>query len=156
LQKKVLQSLDENFTLDDFIRRCLFLSYQGDVRVEAMDKVEKIMLSEKTYYDTIFQLALDDLNMKKNELGFYQVSKSGFSKKLDRIRFSSFIRRSRTRARLRWPKNIFTVDQWIDYIIAKIERTQGIKIELTPFEKKFWYIFGWKHFFRLSRKKLIK
>jgi hypothetical protein len=154
--KKVLQSLDENFTLDDFIRRCLFLSYQGDVRVEAMDKVEKIMLSEKTYYDTIFQLALDDLNMKKNELGFYQVSKSGFSKKLDRIRFSSFIRRSRTRARLRWPKNIFTVDQWIDYIIAKIERTQGIKIELTPFEKKFWYIFGWKHFFRLSRKKLIK
>lgn len=154
--KKVLQATDESFMLDDFIRRCLYLSYEGDVRVEAIDKVDKIMLAEKSYYETIFLHALEELGLKKNELGLYHVSKSGFGKKLDHVKFSSFIRRSRTRARLRWPKNMFTVDQWLDYILAKIERTQGMKIEMTPTEKKFWYIFGWKYFFRLSRKKLIK
>lgn len=156
VSKKVLQSLNENFMLEDFIRRSLYLSYQGDVRVEAIDKVDKIMLAEKVYYEVVFQHALEELGLKKNELGFYTLSKSGLGKKLDDIKFSSFIRKSRTRARLRWPKNMFTVEQWLDYILAKIERTQGMKIEMSPLEKKFWFIFGWKYFFRLSRKKLIK
>jgi len=154
--QKVLQSLDENFTLDDFIRRSLYLSYQGDVRVEAIDKVDKIMAAEKSYYDAVFQFALADLGLQKNELGYYQHSKSGLTRALDNARFSSFIRKSKTRAKLRWPKNMFTVDKWLDYIIAKIERTQDMKIEMTPTEKKYWYIFGWKYFFRLTRKKLIK
>lgn len=156
VSKKVLQSLNENFMLEDFIRRSLYLSYQGDV--QAIDKVDKIMLAEKVDDEVVFQHALEELGLKKNELGFYTLSKKRSRQKTNMIlNFLRFIRKSRTRARLRWPKNMFTVEQWLDYILAKIERTQGDpKFRCPQLEKKFWFIFGWKYFFRLSRKKLIK
>jgi hypothetical protein len=153
---KVLQSLDTDFMLDDFIYRCLFLSYQGDVRIEAKDKIQKIMESEKDYYTTIYTHILADLGLKENLPDTYVLKKSFLKKSWDQMKFQRFIRSSRIRARLRWPKNMITVENWVDYMTAKIERTQGIKIELTPTEKKYWYIFGWKHFLRLYRKNLIK
>ena len=156
VSQKVLQSLEAQFTLDEFIRKSLYLSYQGDVRVEAIDKVDKIMSSEKEYYTQVFGRSLQELGVQKNDLGLYSHPKSKISTMMDKAKFRSFIRKSRTRAKLRWPKNMFTVENWLDYIIAKIERTQNIKIDMTPTEKKYWYIFGWKYFFRLSRKKLIK
>lgn len=154
--KKVLQSTHHNFTLDEMIERGLYLSYQGDVRIESSNKVQKIMTSEKLYYEKVYGLALSMIGLQKDVDGKYIVEKSSFQKKSDQIKFEKFIYMSRVRARLRWPKNMFTVDNWLDYMIAKIERTQGIKIEMTETERKFWYIFGWKHFLRLSRKKLIK
>ena len=114
------------------------------------------MASEKTYYEKAYSLALTQMGIQKNIDGKYIVEKSSFTKKSDQIKFEKFIYLSRLRARLRWPKNMFTVDNWLDYMIAKIERTQGIKIEMTSTERKFWYIFGWKYFVRLYRKKLIK
>ena len=114
------------------------------------------MSSEKEYYTQVFGRSLQELGVQKNDLGLYSHPKSKISTMMDKAKFRSFIRKSRTRAKLRWPKNMFTVENWLDYIIAKIERTQNIKIDMTPTEKKYWYIFGWKYFFRLSRKKLIK
>lgn len=156
VSKRVLQSLDASFTLDHFIERSLYLSYQGDVRIESTDKVRKIMESEKAYYEQAFRIALKDLGIPQNPEGQYILQKSALQKKLDHLRFDRFINQSRVRARMRWPKNMFTVSNWLDYMLAKIERTQEVKIEMTPTEKKFWYIFGWKHFIRLYRKKLIK
>lgn len=154
--KKVIQSMEGAVSLEDFVRKSLYLSYQGDVRVEAIDKVDKLFNAERDYYEKLFSLALTELAVPKNELGQYTISKISLKQKMDTIRFNSFIRTSKRRAKLRWPKNMFTVDKWLDYILAKIERTQGMKIEMSPTERKFWYIFGWKYFFRLSRKKLIK
>jgi hypothetical protein len=156
VSKKVLQVMNGSFSLEDFIRRALYLSYEGDVRVEATDKIDKLISAEKSYYESIFKEALAILKVEKNELGFYNNPKSDLRTKLDKFKFNRFISSSRRRAKLRWPKNMLTVDKWLDYILAKIERTQDIKIELSPTEKKYWYIFGWKYFLRLSRKKLIK
>jgi hypothetical protein len=154
--RKVLQILNGTFTLEEFIRRCLFLSYEGDVRVEATNKIDKLLSAEQSYYESLFQTALAQLKIQKNESNTYSNPKSEKEMKRDLSRFNRFISNSRRRAKMRWPKNMLTVETWLDYILAKIERTQDIKIELTPTEKKYWYIFGWKYFFRLSRKKLIK
>ena len=154
--KKVLLVLHDGFSLKEFVHRCLFLSYEGDVRVEAPDKIDKLMTAEQNYYESILRAALVEQNITQNENGTYKNLKSELTTKLDRFKFNRFIQSSRRRAKMRWPKNMFTVENWLDYILAKINRTQDLKIELTPTEKKYWYIFGWKYFFRLSRKKLIK
>lgn len=156
VSKKVIQSIQGHFTLDEFIQHALFLSYMGDVRIESSDKVEKIMGAEKKYYEAIFHEALKDLGVSKNASDEYMIQKSFLKKSWDKLRFKKFISASKLRAQGRWPKNMMTVDNWLDYMLAKIERTKGIKIELSPKERKYWFIYGWKHFFRLSRSKLIK
>jgi len=32
-----------------------------------------------------------------------------------------------------------------------VERAKGIKIELTPLEKRLPLVFGWRHFFKLMK-----
>jgi hypothetical protein len=39
----------------------------------------------------------------------------------------------------------------VDIILAKIERTKGIKLEVTPRQRKHPLIFAWPHLFRLMK-----
>ncbi len=160
--KRTYPLLPKFFSLQDFAKASIRLSYLGDVRVEANDKIDRIFTAEKEFYEQAYETILEEMK----EAPFYlqsgqtpqtyeKVSK-GFSDAVDRWKTKLFLSRSRLRAQLRWPKGIFTVDNWIDYLIHKIERTKGITIELTPKQRKYWYIFGWKVFFSLRKQKLIK
>lgn len=155
--KKVLMSLKGTFSLEEFIKRSLFLSYQGDVRIESPDKVDRLMNAEKKYYEDIFSTALAEQGYVRADTDTaYSIDKSPMKKAIDQISFKKFISSSKIRAQSRWPKNMFTVDNWLDYILAKIERSHGIKIEMSPHERKYWFIYGWKHFIKLTKSKLIK
>jgi hypothetical protein len=57
---------------------------------------------------------------------------------------------------VRWFKYMATLEGWTDLLLDKVERTQGLRVELTPLQRKYPYIFGWPHFFRLLRRGLIK
>jgi len=64
----------------------------------------------------------------------------------------AFIRRSRRLAKARWPKQMLTVDNWLELILAKYERTHGEKIELTPLQRKYPLIFAWGQFFKAIKR----
>lgn len=128
---------------DDAILNALAISYTGDIRVEADDKVKKIFLAEGDYYTQTFgklfdceEVLLDPPGIKSN--------------------LSFWIRKSRFRSSLRWFKNILTAKSWIDYMIFKIERTKGIKIEITQSQKKWWFIHIWPILWHLKKNKMLK
>jgi hypothetical protein len=73
-----------------------------------------------------------------------------------RRRTQTFLARSRRRGVLRWPKYMFTVDNWLQYILDKLERHQGIKVELTPLQKRFPLLFGWPIYLRLRRQGVVR
>lgn len=125
--------------LVDAIKGALQLSYDGDVRIESADKVQKIWEAEQEYYLEVYRPCFEQTKT---------VEKS--------TTMSFWIRKSRLRAQMRWIKNIFTASMWVDYMIFKIERTQGIKIELTEQQKKLWPIYIWPILFKLLREKRIR
>jgi len=69
----------------------------------------------------------------------------------ERWRAANFFRRSKVRATLRWFKYMLTFDDWLDYIVRKIERRSGERIELTRAERRFPVILLWPKAFRLIR-----
>jgi hypothetical protein len=158
--QKVYFSMAEKFTLLEFIHHALELSYIGEFRVEAPDKVDRLYRAEKDYYDRAFAQILEEMSQAPWNIvvvnSTYQRPIRFFFDMSGGRKLKRFIRKSRIRAKLRWPKSIFTVPNWIDYLLAKIERTHGIKIELTEKERKFVFIYGWKYFFLLKRKKALK
>ncbi|MCB1198622.1 MAG: hypothetical protein KDK51_09630 [Deltaproteobacteria bacterium] len=129
--------------LDQAIEKTLALSYIGDVRIEADDKVKKIYSAEKQYYQEVYAPLLEEWNDQDPR-----------QEKDEKLSF--WIRKSRIRARMRWIKNVITASSWIDYMLFKIERTKGIKLEVTERQKKFWFISIWPILWKFQRDKIIK
>ncbi len=153
------------FTPAEFARAVLALSYEGEVRVEASDKVDKIFRSEADHYEEIYGRrilsALRDGSGRRavepaGEDGSMRIALPASETALLARTVQRWLARSRRRGKQRWPKYMFLYENWIDYVIDKIERTKGIRLEPSERDKRWWPIFGWKYFFELRRAGLIK
>jgi len=156
-----LRGMREPFDEQSFTLSCLNLSYAGETRVETTSKVPKLFESERDFYLDIYPALLAKLPLArkmavKSEDGLYHPQGGSFARAIRRLRYRWFLKKSRIRGILRWPKFLVTVDEWVDIILAKIERTKGIKLQLTPRQRRHPLIFGWSHFFRLLRAGAIK
>lgn len=148
------------FTLDEFIESLLALSYSGEVRVERDTKIQELFHAAREYYIYIYSRLLDEFSVhtgivRKQGLKYFLRAESE-EFRIWREWVERFIRKSRRRSIMRWPKSIYTFGNYVDYLIMKVERTKGIKIELTPLERRFPLIFGWRHFFKLLKKGMIR
>jgi hypothetical protein len=151
-----LRGMRSSFDETEFSLACLNISYAGETRVEASSKVPKLYEAEKEFYRDVYPALLAGHPAStrlaiKSEDGRFHPAGGRFIRWLRRVRLKWFLKRSRIRGILRWPKFLVTVENWVDIILAKIERTKGIKIELKPKERRHPLIYGWKYFFRLLR-----
>ena len=71
----------------------------------------------------------------------------------DRTRILRYFLRSKIRAILRWFKYVFTFDDWLDYIARKAARRTGLRIELTPLERKLPLLLLWPKVIRVLRQR---
>lgn len=167
ITEHAVNRVPNEFTLDEFILRALALSYEGEVRLEKTDeKVQALFESAAPFYRQAFGLALDQFRQNNPELfhepqtddppGTYFMRRSVSLRAEMHEATRLLLARSRRRARARWPKGILLVDNWLDILLAKIERTYGVKIELTPTERRWVLILGWRHYFRLRREGKIR
>lgn len=150
-----------DFTVEDFAKNLLSLSYRGEIRLEKTDeKVRALYKAHEQFYCRMLGgiLALwakqnRDRFKSSEDLpdGYYMLRRTPASRSANNQALVKILKRSRRRAKLRWPFQMFTVKGWVDILLAKLERTYGIKLDLKPYERKFILIFGWKHYFRLRK-----
>ncbi len=129
-------------TLDDKIKQCLYFSYRGEIRIENYSKVEGIFENGRDYYRKVFGEVLANYFPLKTPEALPPPTSA---------EAAAFTKRCRRRAVLRWPIMMFTVEGWPDILLHKLERTHGVKIELTDRERKYPLLAGWKYFFRLKK-----
>ena len=55
---------------------------------------------------------------------------------------------SKARATLRWGKYVALYDDWLDYVVRKVERRSGVALELTERERRWPLVFLWPKAFR--------
>jgi hypothetical protein len=144
--------IQETLILDDFIRLVLDLSYRSERRIEAGEfKAESLFNAAPSYYNKVYSLIvrqfIDEKILVQNQQGKLQAGPHALAK----TQAEKFINQSRTRAKMRWPKMILTVDNWLDQLLAKFERTYNIRLEIPPWERKVILITGWRHYFRAKR-----
>lgn len=155
------------FTLPELVRRALALSYEGEVRLEKTEeKVEALYRSAEDFYLRVWKELLADyrgLNRdifhepgEDDEPGMIYLRRSPVARSRMYEDTARLIHSSRRRAKARWPKGIMLMDNWVDVLLAKVERTYGVKIELTERERRWILLAGWKYFFRLRREGKIK
>ena len=153
------------FSLDQFCLEFLTVSYRGEVRPEGDEKVRRIFDAEADYYRLLYRLLLTDYvrthrhDFKRGDPPDRWTFRGTLSERSDvREKTRRRIARSRRRSVLRWPKQIYLFDDWLEFLLDKAERTWGVDLrsQMTERERRHPLLFGWKHFFRLRRQGKIR
>jgi hypothetical protein len=156
-----LALLPSTFTLEDFIFQQLELSYLGEKRVVEPLKVKRLMHAAEAFYSQIYPAAL---RLYAERWGTVQATSPFTYRKQSSphlpapslSRTHAFLRRSRRRGIFRWPKYMLTVDNWLQYILDKLERHQGVKVQLSSLQRRYPLLLGWPIYLELRRKGIIK
>jgi hypothetical protein len=157
----MLPLLPERFTSEDCVKQYLLWSYSSEVRPERQDSIVAIYDKDREYYDELYSTALKGLTSATPVASFDEKSNqficrlAPLYRGVRRIGVKVLGVRSRIRAFLRYIKWLFIFDHAMDYVISKLERHSGVKLELTPKQKRHPLLFGWPALFRLFRTKVI-
>lgn len=133
-----LPFLPESFSVDDFCRRMLEVSYAGEIRPERRDRVAAVYEAQRKGLRGIYTPILDakvDGRVLDRSNGKYRVAYPPSA--LARIRLHAYFGVSKARATTRWFKHMLTFDRWVPYIVRKVERRTGMTVEITPLERRF-------------------
>lgn len=125
-------------------RRLLEVCYAGEFRPEARDRAQRIFDAQADHFQTVFPAVLEEgvrTGLLRREGGRYALAHPVPAS--ERRRWHRHFRRSKARATTRWFKHVVTFANWLPYIVRKVERHTGRRIELTPLERKLPLIFLW-------------
>ena len=82
------------------------------------------------------------------EHGYRSARRPGAMARLRRFAYFSF---SKLRVTARWFKHVLTFENWLPYVVRKVERRTGIKVELTALERRLPLFFIWPRVFLVLR-----
>ena len=146
--------LEESFTPADAALRMLQVSYRGEVRPEAADRVLGVFESQQPFLSDVLTRVLEDaadageLTRAGQRFRFPRPPSSRA-----RLSMRLYFARSKVRATARWLKHVVTFDNWLDYIARKVERRTGTRIEITPWERRLPYLLLWPKVVRVLRER---
>lgn len=142
--------LEGSFTPEEAARRMLQVSYGGEVRPEAADRVLDVFATQRDFLTAEMGTTLEEA------AGAGEVERAG-----DRYRMAHpgrhrlgarwYFTRSKARATARWLKHVVTFDNWLDYIARKVERRTGTRVEITPWERRLPLLLLWPKVIRVLR-----
>ena len=155
---RVMPKLDVGFGAADLMKRGLELSYGAELRSEPAAHASGLYAHDAEYYEAILAI------LATQDLGFEPLGVSGSGSKACYRNLSSAMQRAMSsmawalRAAagkllsvLRLLKATFTFEDGFDYVLWKIERHSGVRVEASPRQRRHPLIFGWPVLIRLYR-----
>ena len=154
--KRVLPQVASPFTAADFWRKGLELSYRAELRTERPEKLARLLEATPDYYEQITRSAMAaaclpvDIKVDENTVWFVSTIP-------ERVRLKNrldwFVRRwqGKLLSVLRLLKGLLTFRGGVDYILWKIERHSGVRVEVPPHLERYPLIATCVIFWRLYR-----
>ena len=147
---------DEKFTVESYCLAMMRTSYGAEIRPESSGRVLEVIAQQQASLIESFQPVLAagiERGVLTRDRQEYRLSQPpGEAQKL---RWRWYFRKSKIRPTLRWPQSRMTFSGWPDYIVRKLERRSGIKVELTDAERRWPLVLMWpkiiRNFIRLQR-----
>jgi hypothetical protein len=125
-------------------RALLEVSYAGEIRPEAARHVDVLLDAQGATLIPMFETLLARLTadgvLARDGDGYRDLRPPGaLARAFARVWFVW----SKTRATLRWLKYVALYDDWLEYVVRKVERRSGVRIELTERERRWPLVFLW-------------
>ncbi|HEX5437636.1 MAG TPA: hypothetical protein VFW98_10790 [Gemmatimonadaceae bacterium] len=144
--------LPAHFTVHDYCRTLLETSFAAEIRPEGNARLAVLLEAQRGTLTPVYETMLQYLVLQRilaSDGKVYSIRQT--VDWLTRARIGLYFRRSKLRATLRWLKYIALYDDWLDYLLRKIERRSGMSIALTPRERRWPLLFLWPKVIRYLR-----
>ncbi len=152
--RRVVPCLPARFTSADLVGSGLALTYRCELRSESPQQVSALYGSNAEYYQAmVAALASASLGFRgTGQTDEYRNETGTWSRRLAVC--SWWLRRLQGKllSVLRLSKAALTFTSGFDYLLWKIGRHSGVRIEPTPLQLKYPLIFGWSVLWRLYRR----
>jgi hypothetical protein len=145
--------LDGPIDAEGLGRRMLEVCYQGELRPESTQRAHRIFEAQASHFRKHFApvlirgveegmlVELDDEKPHAGTLPRYELARPASPASCRR--WHLHFRKSKLRATARWFKYIVTFANWLPYVVRKVERHRGERIELTRLERRLPLLFLW-------------
>ena len=149
--------LESPFTAEPAARRMLELSYAGEIRPEAGDRVRQVFDAQRTFLVGMLERILDDAVARERLIRIdgaeptYRFARPPGA--LDRLPVRLYFLRSKARATARWLKHVVTFDNWLDYLARKVQRRTGMRVEISRWERRLPLLLLWPKALRVLRQR---
>ncbi|MEX2491444.1 MAG: hypothetical protein WD425_06760 [Nitrospirales bacterium] len=153
----VVPQMPQQFAAKDVWSIGLALSYGAELRAESTGRIATLWESNHAYYEQAAHAAFSAHFPKvkiiqENDLTMYEIDYSKWERTKNRIGWLVRKVQGKVLSILRLTKAAFTFQGGADYLIWKIERHSGVKVELTPAQRRHPIWAGLTTFWRLYRK----
>ena len=146
--------LPARFDIDQYCQTMLAVSLAHEIRLESRDHAETLFSAQRDALLTLYRPVLERLEARgvlaRDEAHCVQRRPAGA---IARLRVRAHFRLSKWRTTLRLLKHPFLYDGWLDYLLRKIDRSTGEKIELTDRERRRPLIVLWPRALRYLRRR---
>ncbi len=153
---KILPRMTQPFTAEELWKVGLMLTYGAELRSEPKGRVSGLWAHDREYYEQVTRAVLT------NHSSFLHIEERGGTPRYTvrhtpggriRNRAAWVVRTAQGKilSILRLVKAAFTFQGGADYLIWKIERHSGVRIELTPAQRRHPILTGLSTFWRLYR-----
>jgi hypothetical protein len=145
-------SLPPRFGAAEYCRALLERSFAGEIRPEKADRTAELLAGQAPVLHPAYQAVLSWLASRgelAGEGGEFRLARPASAR--ERARLAAYFARSKARATLRWAKYVALYDDWLDYVVKKVERRTGQSITLTPRERRWPLVFLWPRAVRFLR-----
>ena len=152
----VVPQMSSQFSAKDIWATGLALSYGAELRAESKGRISTLWESNQTYYEQVAHAAFlanfpKVKVIKQNDYFLYEIEPSGWNKTVNRMAWIVRKMQGKVLSILRLMKAAYTFQGGADYLIWKIERHSGVKVELTSAQRKHPIWAGITTFWRLYR-----
>ncbi len=136
--------LPPRFDARQYCLTLLRVSYASEIRPEGHERLHVLFEDQRDTLLPAYEALLGDLaargRLSREPDGYRDPAPPGW---LARTGRRLWFARSKLRATLRWGKYVALYDDWLDYVVSKVERRSGVRIELTPRERRWPLLFLW-------------
>jgi len=154
---RVLPLVPSPFTARDLWQQGLSLSYRAELRAERPEKLARLYEAAPAYYERITRSAMNLLSIpvdiqQKDGAYLYETAISGRTRRICRADWIVRRWQGKLLSVLRLLKGWLTFRGGINYVLWKIERHSGIKIDIPPRLKRYPLVAACVIFWRLYRR----
>jgi hypothetical protein len=147
--------LPATFTVDDYVRHMLRVSFSWEIRPEPAGRADALFEAQQEYHRPVYGALLAELVASGRLVtapgGAFALAQP--VEDMERWRRSGYFRVSILRSTLRWGKHVFTFENWLDFLLRKVRRHGGGEIQLTERERRMPLIFLWPRIIEYLRHK---
>ena len=140
------------FRAEELTREMIAICYRSEIRPESGSRASAIFEAQRGYlvdaYEKLLEKALSEGLVVREGNGYRSTLRPG---PVARLRRSAYFIFSKLRVTARWFKHVLTFENWLPYVVRKVERRTGMRVELTALERRLPLVFLWPRLFRVLR-----